>query len=366
MRAWIGVIAIAYVLILSPLGTEIASGGEPGSGCGSPSDLHDGWVLGAPEQQGFDAALLCAMGKGVIEGKLPQVDSIVVVRHGVLVYEHYEHPGFDASIKHAGYSMTKSIVSLLVGIAIDRGLIKDLDASVFSYFPEYADLRTPEKDRITLRRLLTMSDGLDSHDFFISMGLMPDPYRYILAKNLAREPGASFDYNNATTELIGAVLQKVSGNTIDVLATEDIFRPLGIDDVAWGSTDHLGNGNPTASTGLRLRPRDWAKIGQLVLNQGAWEGKQIIPASWITQSTTPYLKAWNQLSYSFQWWRGRSQSNDRTIEWTAALGFNAQKIIVIPELDLVVVFNASRGSLKMIAPEIELLDKHILPAISSH
>jgi CubicO group peptidase (beta-lactamase class C family) len=102
------------------------------------------------------------------------------------------------------------------------------------------------------------------------------------------------------------------------------------------------------------------------LNGGVWEGKQIVPASWIAQSTTAQIKAREPFSYGFQWWIGRSLNEDRAIEWTAALGFNAQKTIIIPDLDSVVVFNASRQSTRMIAPEIELLDKYVLPAILKH
>jgi CubicO group peptidase (beta-lactamase class C family) len=188
-----------------------------------------------------------------------------------------------------------------------------------------------------------------------------DPYRHALELNLARVPGTSFDYNSSETELIGAVLQKVSGKTVDILARENIFVPLGINDIDWYG--RLGNGVPTSSTGLSLRPRDWAKIGQLVLNRGAWEGKQIVPASWIAQSTAEQIKAQKRLSYGFQWWRGRSQIEGRVVEWTAAMGVNSQKIVIIPELDMIVVFNASLESVQMIAPEIELLNKYVLPSI---
>jgi len=266
-----------------------------------------------------------------------------------------------ATIKHAGHSMTKSVVSLLVGIAVDRGQIADLDASVFSYFPEYADLRSPEKDRITLRSLLTMSDGLDSSNFFRGHSLDRDPYRTILGTRLAREPGISFEYNNATTELVGAVLQKVTGKTVDVLAREDIFTPLGIESVDW--KPRLGNGYPTANSGLSLRPRDWAKIGQLAMNGGVWDGKQIVSTSWITQSTRMHIRAPDQYTYGFHWWLGHSLIADRIIAWTAALGSRGQKTIIVPELDLVIVFNASVRSANMIAPEIELLDRYVLPAI---
>jgi CubicO group peptidase (beta-lactamase class C family) len=369
MRRWVGATAVLVVVGLGAVTPEIAFGGDLGSDCGPPSDIHDGWVIASPEQQGFDAARLCAMGKGVKDRTLFEADSIVVVRHGELVYERYfslpgPTPTFDpATVKHPGYSMTKSVVSLLVGVAVDRGLIKDLDAPVFSYFPEYADLSSPRKDRINLRNLLTMSDGLDSSAFNQAGGGRADrdPYRYILETALIREPGASFAYNNGATELIGGILQKVSGKTIDVLAKETIFAPLGIEDVGWNQ--RLGNGYPTASWGLSLRPRDWAKIGQLVLNRGVWQGKRIVSDSWIAQSTRAQIKAPKTLSYGFQWWLGRSSIDGRVIEWIAALGFNAQKIIIIPELDTTVVFNASRGAADMVTSEIELLDRYILTAI---
>lgn len=347
---------------------KFAMGGELNPDCGTPSDIHDGWRISPPEQQGFDAARLCAMGNGVSDGRLPNVDSIVVVRHGVLVYERYfgypNHPSFDATIKHTGNSMAKSVVSLLVGIAMERGLIKNLDAPIFSYFPEYADLRSPGKDRITLRNLLTMSAGLNAAVAHPIAHHDHDPYRHALELNLARAPGVSFDYNSSETELIGAVLQRVSGKTVDILARENIFVPLGINDVDWYG--RLGNGVPASSTGLSLRPRDWAKIGQLVLNRGAWEGTQIVPASWIAQSTAEQIKTPKHLSYGFLWWLGRSQIEGRVVQWTAAMGVNSQKIIVIPETDMIVVFNASLESTQMIEPEIQLLDKYVLPAILQH
>jgi len=333
----------AQEFALGTIAADTAVGRESEPGCGNPSDIHDGWMIGAPEQQGFDRALLCAMGQGVMDGKLANVDSIVVVRHGVLVYERYfgypNRQSFAANMRHTGNSMTKSIVSLLVGIAIDRGLIKDIDAPVASYFPENAALGAPDKDRVTLRNLLTMSAGLNS----------------------SRAPGTSFAYDDRETDLVGAILQEVSGKAVDVLAQENIFAPLGIDDVAWGA--RRGDGTPRSSSGLSVRPRDWAKIGQLVLNRGVWEGKQIVPASWIAQSTSEQIKTPEPLSYGFQWWLGRSLTNDRVIEWVAAMGFNSQKTIILSQLDTVVVFNASRQSKNMVAPEIDLLNNYILPAI---
>ncbi len=236
--------------------------------------------------------------------------------------------------------MTKSVVSLLVGIAIDRGLIKDPDAPVVSYFPEDADLRMPDKHPL---------NPAPSPDDVSGIGLR-------------QELGVSFEYNNNETELIGAILKKVTGKTVDVLAEENIFASLGIKDVEWYKSPF--NGLPMSSTGLNLRPRDWAKIGQLVLNRGLWEGKQIVPASWVVQSTAEQIKTEEPLSYGYQWWLGRSLDRDRVVQWIAAKGFNSQKTIIIVALDMVVVINASRQSKAMVAPELDLLDRYILPATS--
>jgi hypothetical protein len=118
---------------------EVTFAGDLVSDCGSPTDTHDGWAIGSPQQQRLDLERLCAMSKGVTDGKLANVDSIVIVRHGVLIYERYfvhsNQQFFDATIKHTGNSMIRSVVSLLVGITVDRGLIKDLDTPIFSFFP---------------------------------------------------------------------------------------------------------------------------------------------------------------------------------------------------------------------------------------
>ena len=216
-----------------------------------------------------------------------------------LVYEQYaagqdqnglepaKHATFDATTKHNGNSMTKSVTSLLVGVALERGWIKALDTPVLDYFPEYADLLTPQKSMITLYHLLTMSDGLEWFEFkkpFDSHGKMRganDAYRYVLERPIITPQGHTYNYNSGATELIGAVLRKVSGKSLDTLARDELFGPLSIEDVEW--IRRLPDGQPQASAALRARPRDWAKLGQLVLNRGVWNGRQIVPSAWIAR-----------------------------------------------------------------------------------
>jgi CubicO group peptidase (beta-lactamase class C family) len=263
------------------------------------------------------------MVKWLDDWKQSNIHAVLVVRHGTLVFEHYfsgadEHWGrsvgevaFGPEIKHDERSVTKSIVALVLGIAIDRGLIKSLDEPVLSFFPDYADLRTPEKDRITLRDLVTMSGGLEWHEDdtpYTSeansenrMDNAADPYRYALQQSVVAPSGQLWNYNSGSTEVIGAVLKKATGKSVDELAGTLLFAPLGITDVEWPRN---ARGDPIAAGALRLRPRDLAKIGQLVLQHGAWNGTQVVPASWIEAATSAQINVsgFTSFFYGYFFW----------------------------------------------------------------
>jgi CubicO group peptidase (beta-lactamase class C family) len=276
--------------------------------CGVPSVGEDHWPVASPETVGFSGGTLCSMLKWLEDSKQSNVRAVLVARHGTLTFEHYfsgedEHWGqpvgkvaFGPAIKHDERSVTKSVVALVLGIAINRRLIKGIDDSVMSFFPEYADLRTPERDRITLRDLITMSAGLEWHEDdtpYTSdansenrMDNAADPYRYPLQQSVLEPPGQVWNYNSGSTEVIGAVLKKATGKPVDELARTLLFEPLGITDVEWPRN---AKGNPIAAGALRLRPRDLAKIGQVVLQRGAWHGAQVVPASWIEAAISPQI-----------------------------------------------------------------------------
>ena len=324
------------------------------------------------------AAPLASMDERLATTPGANVHAIVVARDGVLVHERYyagedqvgrEPPArvaFDATTRHNVNSATKSVVSLLVGIALDRGWITGLDVPVFSFFPEYADLRTPEKDRITLRHLLTMSGGLEWHEFLppfdsvTEMRRAVDPYRYVLERPVVAPAGRTFNYNSGSTALLGLILKKTSGKPIDLLAEAELFGRLAIDDVEW---QRMPQGDPSAGGGLRLRPRDAAKIGQLVLNKGAWNGSQVVSAPWVSQSITAQNEGPASYLYGYQWWIGRSFANGRVVGWAGAFGWGGQRLIVIPELGMVVFFAAWMPQ-NMAFPETVLLKQHILPAVT--
>jgi CubicO group peptidase (beta-lactamase class C family) len=299
-----------------------------------------------------------------------------------LVFEHYRNGADERwgshfpeathgpETKHDLRSATKSVTGLLVGIAHDLKLIPSLDEPVFQYFPEYADVRTPEKDRILLRHLLTMSAGLEwDENLSLSdprhgearMWRSGDRLRTALEPRLAATPGFHWNYSGGCTELLAAVLHKVTGEPIDEFAREALFEPLGITEVEWARYDN----SPAASGGLRMRSRDFAKIGQLVLARGQWKSRQIVAARWIDDSFAPHIGAADRLYfYGYQWWLGRSLLRRREVIWAAAVGYGGQRLFIVPSLELAVVVTAGHygDAMEAWVPLI-ILNRYVLPAV---
>jgi CubicO group peptidase (beta-lactamase class C family) len=328
------------------------------AGCGTPVAMEDGWSVSEPRAQQLDPALICSIEAELEKLKDANPHSVVVVRNGVVVYEKYftgpdqrwpqqhwgeplENTPHDVSTKHDVQSITKSVVALLVGVAVDRGIIGNVDVPLLSFFPEYADLSSPERERITLRDLLTMQAGLDwPVKPYLSMArrvaAAPDPYRLVLEQPMVAEPGKKWRYNNGVAELVGGVVQKATGRPLDQFANDVLFEPLGITDWEWG---RMASGDPGASWGLRLRPRDLAKIGQLILDHGSWHGRQIVSADWIKEMTLPRIVK-PKFSYAYLWWRDQSSIDGRSIEWIGGSGWGGQCLNIIPKFALVVVVTA--------------------------
>ena len=166
-----------------------------------------------------------------------------------------------------------------------------------------------------------------------------DPYRCVLERKVWNAPGEIWNYNGGATMLLGAVLQKSTGKSLPDFAKEALFEPLGIIDFDW--TRLAASGEPAAAAGLRLRPRDMAKIGQLMLNKGMWNGRRIVSEKRIEAPTQPlYKQSWNSYHYGYQWWVGESKIGEKTFQWIAAWGLGGQRIFIVPASDLVVAINA--------------------------
>ncbi len=329
-----------------------------------------------------NAERLCALSGKLERPDSPNVHAVLLVRNGTLLFEHYrkgqdERWGtsigevrYAPDVRHDVRSISKSVVSLLVGIAVDRGLIRSIDEPVFTFFPGFASLRTPEKDRILVRHLLTMSSGIewdeerpytDPENSEIRMIFAPDSYRYAFEQPMASEPGKVWKYSGGSTTLLAAIVEKVTGKSLLAFARESLFTPLGITDVEWLN---VPNGQPAAASGLRLRPRDLAKVGQLFLNGGAWNGKRVVSAAWLQESIEPRFTGWNSNRYGYQWWLGRSAVKDRIIDWTAAWGLGGQRLFILPTYDAVAVVTA--GLYKSNTQDLvafDILNNYVLPAL---
>ncbi len=264
--------------------------------CATPQ-ADDEWAVSTPSAVGFDATALCALLKEAAHIKA-NVHGFLIERHGRLVAELYRkapdspinvfyglgnpfgsNVSFDARTFHDVRSVGKSVVGLLFGVAIDKGMVSGLDAPVLSAYPELADLRSRQLEPITFRHLLTMSSGLQWDEW--GRGAVSSDEtrlywtakqaRFVLDRPLAAPPGLKFNYNSGGTAILADTLVRLSGKQLIDLAREELFEPLGITQWEWVTDVH---GRPLAFTGLRLRPRDMLKIGRLVNNKGRWHGRQ--------------------------------------------------------------------------------------------
>lgn len=366
-------IAILLAALLFAIPPALAASPDPGA---------DGWQTASPSETGLDAKRLEAIGPRFDRAPEFDLHAVLVARHGKLVLERYftgpdERRGrplgvvqYDGTQQHDLRSITKSVTSLLLGIAIGQGKIPDLDQPVLDAFPDHADLRTPAKNRITLRHLLTMSQGLrwnedlpvlDPNNDELRMDESADPVRYILSRPVDTPAGLVFNYSGGSAMLIAASMRRATGQSLDDFARSFLFEPLGIRDFEW---DRRGDGVPFAASGLRMRPRDTVKLGQLVLNHGAWNGKQVVPADWIEAATKPHINAGLNWFYGYQFWLGRSLVREKPVDWIAGVGLGGQRLFIVPALDLVVLVHAGLyHAERQAAGPMTVLNGYVLPAV---
>jgi len=305
-----------------------------------------------PEQQGIDSAQLAKMFEEINERNL-SLNSVLIIRHGYLVTEAY-FPPYQASTKHDMFSITKSIISALVGIALQQGSLQDVDQKALDFFPDRTVAESDErKQAITLKHLLTMTSGLrlNSEDSQkLSAG--GDLVQATLDRPMATKPGARWYYDSGGTHLLSAILQQATGQSALALAQAQIFQPLGISNVTW-PTD--SNGVNTGGWGLWMTPRDMAKFGYLYLKNGVWNRQQIVPEDWVQVSTAKHVNTWDERGYGYLWWQ-------LYFGGYAALGQGGQEIIVLPDQDMVVVFTTTPLDEKIIW---KLVSDYIIPAAQS-
>ena len=337
-----------------------------------PQDIDiwptDGWVYSTPQDQGMDNDTLCRM-MDVIEDNEYPIHSVLIVRNGYAVFERYPHEYYPASHLKLLHSVTKSFAAALIGIALQQGLLESVDQNVLDFFPEYEVAnQNPWKSDMTIRDLLTMTAGLEWDEWsspyetglentLIEMTESPDSVQYVLDRPMSHEPGEHWVYNGGASVLLGAIVQQLSNMSTHEFAQTYLFEPLGIQYSTWYG---LSGGWCNTMGGLRLMTRDITKLGLLYLHNGTWNETQILPAEYVTNSTIP-INLPNPLGahfgYGWHWW----MRSDLGIYF--AYGRHGQKIMVRPDLNLVVSFTAHVPD-DGYNPEFELFDYYILESIS--
>jgi CubicO group peptidase (beta-lactamase class C family) len=279
---------------------------------------------------------------------------------------------------HVTMSVTKSITSAILGIAVDQGYI-DVNESIFSYLPEYKDYGKDGKEDITVEHLLTMTSGLEWDEWsgahgttandidVIYIDCQEDPLKCILSRPLVSKPGASFTYSGGNMILLGEILRNATGRDILDFGTEYLFDPLGIDSVSWYQFE---NGVYACDGSVAMTPRDMLKIGITFLDEGAWNGQQLISKKWVEKSKTNYgdntgirvpLDDTGRNGYAYTWWTNTLSSPLGKVDIFQASGWGGQEIIVIPDLNMVVVFTGGNYVVKKHIHK--MLEEYILESI---
>jgi CubicO group peptidase (beta-lactamase class C family) len=294
-------------------------------------------------------------------GVLPNLHGVVAMRGGRPFFERYL-PGtdaararplgvvhFDASTLHDMRSVTKSIVGLLYGIALAAGQVPPPEAQLLDQFPEYPELTAdPARRPLTIAHVLTMTLGTewdeltvpysDARNSEIAMDQAADRCRYVLDRPILEPPGSRWIYNGGATALLARLIARGTQRPVQQFAREALFEPLGIMHFEWLCGR---DGEAIAASGLRLRLRDLARIGAMVLDGGQWNGRHVVPAEWLAAAFTPAVAIPDGRRYGYHWYLGAVPADDRTggVRWErmiSAVGNGGQRLFLLPDLDLVV------------------------------
>lgn len=343
-------------------------------------------AVSQPAAVGIDATIINKIDTAVGNGTFPNIHSVLIAKDNKLVYENYwkgkdEVWGNDAGIKdhtkdslHDIRSVTKSIVSACFGILLQQGKIKSTSQKIFEFFPEYKKQDTGLKSLLTIEHLLTMTSGLkwneevpydNPENSEIQMIMSGHPAEYVLNQPMEMPPGKQWKYNGGTTQLLAAIIEKTTGQNIKEFAAKNLFLPLGITKFDWAI--YPGTKEYAAASGLRLRSRDLLKFGLLYLNDGVWNGKQVVPRSWINASVQPYIKRGNGGAYGYQFWLSSDTLQNKPVNIIACIGNGDQRIIIDKVRKLVIVVTAGNYNKWNIKNgSYQLCKQYIYPALGNN
>ncbi|UCC15898.1 MAG: serine hydrolase [Dehalococcoidales bacterium] len=335
------------------------------SSCSKSEEMATSWPESTPEDQGMDSELIKEALEQLAEQDNYEIHSLLIIRNGYLVTDAYFYT-FSEGVKHNSFSVTKSITGTLVGIGLEKGYIRSIDQPILEFFPQNAVTNHETgKQMMTVQDLLTMQTGFDiiskPEDTLREMIMSDDWVDFTLDLPMKEEPGTYFDYCSPGSHLLSAIIQQATGMSTLDFAFKYLFNPLGISDVGWPSDPQ---GITHGWSDLHLTPYDMAKIGYLYVNNGCWEGKQIVSEEWVKTSTQAqvdfgedrgyYGTQEKDYGYGYQWWI--------MPEYFSAVGHGGQFIIVSPERNLVIVMTGGGGSTDIVS---NLVTDYIFPAVTS-
>ena len=372
-------------------GNRNGGGPAPGYTYHPPEATGDGWTVGDARNQGISVQSLEEMMAAIGRGDYPIIDSIAIASQGTLVFDETIRTRLDEKDQwvgngdlslHAQFSSSKSIASILIGIAIDLGDIAGTDVPYLSLFdyPSYANW-DERKNQITLHHVLAMRLGLQWDEWSVPYGdpdnavvrffnTNHDYSKGLLDLPMEADPGTEFAYNTIASISLGQAIQNQGPLTcVDFLNTY-LLGPLSITRVAWTETP---TALPDLGGGLYLSGRDMLKFGQMYMDDGRWNGQQIVSSEWVAASiqtytelawTEPDTRDWKIDGYGYQWWVGHFEHNGQILSSFAARGWGQQTLMVIPELELVIAINSNDydGQPDAVNQVFSLIDRFILPA----
>ena len=332
----------------------------------------ESWRECSPGEVGMDEDRLKNLNNEIVRlvDQDYEIHSVLIIKDGYIVAEQYYSEYFKMEIEHKIHSCTKSLTSAAVGIAIDQGYINGVDEKMYEFFPEYEiDNLTEAKKSITIEDMLTMSAGFNWHELglmysdpqntFYQWRRAEDRIKFILDRPMEHQPGSTHEYNSGLSDLLSIIVQKETGMRTDSFADKYLLTPIGIDDYHW-AIDPAGHAIGYGQ--MRLTPRNMARFGYLYLRNGKWEDEQIISEEWILESgkqkiSTQFNAGGDYYGYQF-WVSGYGMFT--------AMGYGGQWIMVVPEYDLVVVYNNDfeEGDGNQWFTPVRLLNEYIIPAVN--
>lgn len=360
----------------------------------SPEFANDGLEVGTLGQVGMDSLKVSKLIDCIYANKYDQIHSVLIYKDGLFVLENYfegnkfkwDAPGYygewvqwNKTMPHQIMSCTKSFVSACIGIALDKGFIESVHQSIFDFLPNHQQYRSEGRENITIEHLLTMTSGLQWDEWHadhattandidrLYMECWENPLNCVFERPLVAKPGEEFTYNGGGLIALGEILRNATGMNLIEFGNEYLFAQLGIDTIQW---DTFPKGEIEAGGGLHLTPRDMLKFGVLFLNDGIWNGKQIIRDNWVEKSSVVYrnnsgikipIEDSGKNGYGYTWWISEVGRGSQKIHMYRANGWGGQVIMILPEKNTVVVFTGGNYSSK--SHLFEILEKFILPAM---